>query len=288
MKHYEIFLKTVETGNITRTAEIMNYTQSGVSHAISAIEKETSFPVFNRSKNGVSLTENGKKILPDVQALVNQYNKLNQTINDINGRIEGTIRIAAFPSIITEIMPGIIKEFSTKYPAVEFELVDGTYDEICQMVDEGRVDIGFLPSVYADKYNSAPIYEDQMLAIMPLEHKLIKKNKVSVDDLLKYPIVSQFKGCEQLLTDALDGNEVRPEFEFTDDRVALLMINQGFGVGIITDSMLKNFNIPVAVRPLSPDKKRIICLVTLEPESKQTGLIRELISFIKSYANRIS
>ena len=40
LNRYEIFLKVAEIGNITRAAEILNYTQAGISHAISALEKE--------------------------------------------------------------------------------------------------------------------------------------------------------------------------------------------------------------------------------------------------------
>ena len=67
MDNYEIFLKVAETGNITRAAQILNYTQSGVSHAIAALEKETGFPVFVRSKTGVALTENAKEILRTIK-----------------------------------------------------------------------------------------------------------------------------------------------------------------------------------------------------------------------------
>ena len=43
LNRYEIFLKTAEIGNITKTAEILHYTQAGISHAIAALEKETGF-----------------------------------------------------------------------------------------------------------------------------------------------------------------------------------------------------------------------------------------------------
>ena len=45
LNKYEIFLKTAEIGNITRTAEILHYTQAGVSRAIAALEKETGFGI---------------------------------------------------------------------------------------------------------------------------------------------------------------------------------------------------------------------------------------------------
>ena len=44
LNKYEIFLKVAEIGNITKTAEILHYTQAGISHAIVALEKEREYP----------------------------------------------------------------------------------------------------------------------------------------------------------------------------------------------------------------------------------------------------
>ena len=50
---YEIFLKVVELGSVTRAAEQLDYTQSGVSHAISGMEEEFGFPLLIRRRSGV-------------------------------------------------------------------------------------------------------------------------------------------------------------------------------------------------------------------------------------------
>lgn len=59
LNRYEIFLKVAEVGNITRAAELLHYTQAGVSHSIAALEREAGVPLLIRGSNGVTLTENG-------------------------------------------------------------------------------------------------------------------------------------------------------------------------------------------------------------------------------------
>ena len=93
LNRYEIFLKTAETGNITRTAEILHYTQAGISHAISALEKETGVTLFVRSPNGVTLTESARALLPFIQNLVNEQKKLSQAVYGINHVLSGTLRL---------------------------------------------------------------------------------------------------------------------------------------------------------------------------------------------------
>ena len=162
LNRYEIFLKTAEIGNITKTAEILHYTQAGISHAIAALEKETGFSLLARSASGVTLTENGKRLLPYIQTLVNDQHGLSQAIYDINETVAGTLRIATFTSVSTQWLPTIIRKFQADYPLVEFDLLAGDYDEITERILSGRVDCGFLTAPVADPLVFHLLYKDPM------------------------------------------------------------------------------------------------------------------------------
>lgn len=49
---YEIFLKVCETGNFTKAAEALNYTQSGISQMMAGLEEELGVQLFARAKKG--------------------------------------------------------------------------------------------------------------------------------------------------------------------------------------------------------------------------------------------
>ena len=72
MNKYEIILKAYETGNITKTAESLNYTQSAVSQAINNYEKELGFAIFIRSKSGVSPTADGLRIIDSIKRIIKE------------------------------------------------------------------------------------------------------------------------------------------------------------------------------------------------------------------------
>ena len=61
---YQIFQTVVEQGSFQRAAEVLNLTPSAISHAVSTAEKELGFPLFNRNKNGVTLTSYGENLHP--------------------------------------------------------------------------------------------------------------------------------------------------------------------------------------------------------------------------------
>ena len=120
LNRYEIFLKVAEVGNITRAAELLHYTQAGVSHSIAALEREAGVPLLIRGSNGVTLTENGKRLIQPIQTLVNDQRALEQSIFEINEVLAGTLRLGSFTSVAAQLLPFLISDFQKKYTNLEF------------------------------------------------------------------------------------------------------------------------------------------------------------------------
>lgn len=111
LNRYEIFLKVAEVGNITRAAELLHYTQAGVSHSIAALEREAGVPLLIRGSNGVTLTENGKRLIQPIQTLVNDQRALEQSIFEINEVVAGT----AAPWSIYECSGAVASIFNPRF-----------------------------------------------------------------------------------------------------------------------------------------------------------------------------
>ena len=126
-KKYEVFEKTVELSSLTKAAEELGLTQSGVSHIIAALEEEFGFPLLTRSRTGARLTPEGEKIMPFLRDILRSQEQLDQTAAELRGLSAGTVRIATFTSVAVHWLPGMMQEFQTLYPHVEFKLFNGDY-----------------------------------------------------------------------------------------------------------------------------------------------------------------
>ena len=71
-KKYEAFEKTVELQSLTRAAQELGLTQSGVSHMLSAIEAELQLPLLKRTRTGARLTPEGEQMMPYIHEIVRQ------------------------------------------------------------------------------------------------------------------------------------------------------------------------------------------------------------------------
>ena len=118
-------LKAAECGSFTKAAEKLNYSQYGISRMIADLENEWKVVLLERGHGGVSLTSDGKKLIPVIKGILSEYEKLRFEIDQINGLQSGLIRIGTFSSAASHWLPNIIKEFQKNYPNIEYELLLG-------------------------------------------------------------------------------------------------------------------------------------------------------------------
>ena len=281
---YEIFLKVAELGNVTLAADALSYTQSGVSHAIAAMEREAGCTLFHRSKAGVTLTENGKKLLPLVQDLVNKQHSLDQAMDALSNRVAGTLRVGSFTSFTALWMAKLIQGFTQNFPDVKIELTNGTYRDIENGISDGRLDCGFLSSVENDPLDFTPLFDDPMLVIMAPDHALAKRKSLPLQDLKRYPLISQFQGSDHDVQQIFRRAKMRPKTKYIlDDDISVMgMVSQDEGIALMPEMMLTTAAFDLAAIPLKPQQHRTIGLAT-PPIKETTLLVRTLVAFCKTF-----
>ena len=92
-KKYEAFEKTVELQSLTKAAQELGLTQSGVSHMLSAIEAELQLPLLKRTRTGARLTPEGEQMMPYIHEIVRQERLLRQAAERLHTLVTGKIRI---------------------------------------------------------------------------------------------------------------------------------------------------------------------------------------------------
>ena len=261
---YEIFLKVCETGSFCAAAEALSYTQSAISQMMAGLEEELGVQLFARGKRGVILTDNGARLVPYIQEMVNQKAKLCQAAFHISHDIEGKLRVGSFSSVTALWAPGIIRHFQEHYPKVTVEILDGNYDEIRQWILRGQVDCGFLSSILADDLRFYPLHDDPLCAVFPEDHPLAQQEQVSLPELFRYPLIAETPGCDNDIQSLLSKCSVKPRirYSFRDDTLIMAFVRNGLGVTVSQELVMEAFGkeAGLARRPLDPPRCRTIGL----------------------------
>ncbi len=259
---YQTLISVVETGSLTTAAASLGCTQSAVSHSIDTLEKELGFALLKRSRAGVQLTNEGERILPAVRNYLSALEQLRQTASSIRGLDSGTVRIGAFTSVAVHWLPAVLKEFQRDYPRVDFKLLNGDYHDVEQWLKDGSVDVGFVALPAGVDCECIPLMEDRLLAILPLHSRFENYPKFPLVECETEPFISLLESSDHDARRALEAAGVKPNVRFytKDDYAVIAMVEQGLGISIMPELLLKGRRDALQILPLIPEAKRTIGL----------------------------
>lgn len=275
---YLAFIKTVEYGSFTKAAEILNYSQSGISRMIRDLEREWSITLLERSRTGVALTSDGSRLLRHAKSLCEEYQKLQMEVDNLHGIQSGLIRIGTFSSVATHWLPNIIKVFQQDYPGIDYELLLGDYTEIETWIAEGRVDCGFLRLPTSPAFEVIPLAQDRLLSILPENHPLASLDKVPAAALCSEPFLLLEKGARAEISAIFERNGLTPRVHFTtwDDYAIMSMVESGLGISILPELILRRIPYRIAARELDVPAYREIGLALRDRKTASLAVKRFL------------
>lgn len=264
---YQVFKTVAEQGSFRKAADLLGLTPSAISHTISALETELGFSVLNRSKNGVTLTNYGERLLPYVNAVLNSDESLQQAVAEFNGLKQGRIKIGCFSSVCTNWLPDIMHSFREKYPAISMEIFQGTYDDVVYWIKNGIVDVGFLSVSSAAGLPIEPLYKDPLLCVVPKGTS--REGKVTVEELKNYQFVTQRECTDADIQKFLKENDlnVKSNYHVVDDLSTIAMVANGFGICLMPELVMNDIPYEVDCYPLEKEAFRIIGISVLQRET---------------------
>lgn len=266
IQKYMAFVKTVELGSFTKAAEVMNYSQSGISRMINDLEKEWNITLLERNRAGLRLTSDGLNIFPLAKKLYEEYEAVQQRLEELSGIQTGVIRIGTFSSVATHWLPQLMSDFQKDYPNIAFELLLGDYDEIEKWIISGRVDFGFLRLPTLPDLQVQYIEQDELKVILPENHPLTNLSQISLQDLSDLPFILLEKDGNSDITRLLDkmNSSLNVQFTTWDDYAIMAMVEKGLGISILPSLILERIPYNLVIKDLDVPAFRKIGLAYKE------------------------
>lgn len=239
----EVFLTVAERESFRKAADLLGYTQAGISYIVANMEKETGLTLFVREHNGVRLSEEGKALLPEIEELAIWERRFRQTVDELNGLKRGSIRVQIFDSISIHWVPGIVRRFHDDYPGIDIELIsEENSTKVEEMVSRGEIDCGFFLKKSGSDIESFPLVEENLMAVVPIDHPLAELDKFPLAELDKHPFISMKYDPHNGIWNIFKKRKVRPNVAFflDNDYAALAMVRQGLGYCIFPELLLRD------------------------------------------------
>lgn len=255
---YQTFCQVVDRGSLKAAAEELGYTQSAVSQAVKALERELGTTLVERGKHGVTLTRDGEQYLPYLRRIATAETELEDKRRELTELTSAEVRTATFTNVSRMVLPPVLRGFGERYPGVHLTLKQGDYTRNAQWVRDGVADFCFTVRGVAPDLQSRLLYHDEMVALLPHGHRLARKAQVTLEDLAEEPFVLLDEGEQSILLRAFGERGLRPRVtsEVTDDYTIMAMVEVGLGVSALYRRTVEGVTADIEVRPIKDAPSR--------------------------------
>lgn len=283
MGKYEPILKVAELGNMTKAANELGYTQSGLSHMIKNLENELHISLFKREPQGVTLTEAGTDLIEIMLQIETLENSLYETALSYR---TNSIKVGSLYSVSANWIPGILKDFYTKYPNTLVTLIEKPdYKSIEDDILSGALDCGFFAGTRYQNTDFIPLYKDPYYAILPLDNPLAGKELISLEEISHYPFIMPSEGISNtVIRELIKSLHMSPNLisESLDDLATLTLVENSLGVTILPGLIAKTTFRKIATAPLQGDYYRTIGIMCKSYQSS-TDVVKSFIQSTKDW-----
>jgi len=117
------FLATAEEGSLSGAARALGISQPTVGRHIADLEEDLGVRLFDRTSNGLRITEVGLSLVENAQAMRERAESLRRIAEGRAESVEGTVRITSSEMVATHLLPPILTELNREEPRIQIELV---------------------------------------------------------------------------------------------------------------------------------------------------------------------
>jgi DNA-binding transcriptional LysR family regulator len=273
VRRLRVLREVAAQGSFSAAAEALSYTQSAVSQQIAALEREAGSKLVERSARGVSLTDAGRALVVHADAILARLADAEEELHAIAGLRSGRLRLAAFPSACSTLMPLAVARFRERHPGVDLSLAPAEPEDGARLLRTGEADVALsIETTFAkrheDDLDGVTLLDDPMYIMLARDHPMAARARLRLTDLVDEPWMIGTAGtCPDtsifLRACATAGFEPNIAFNLDDYNAIQGFVAAGMGVSFIPDLALVNVRDDVVIRSFGggrPPVRRIVAL----------------------------
>jgi len=213
-------------------------TQPALSAQIKALEDKLGAALFQRTTRRVQLTAQGAGFVLRARRLVDEFDRAVGELKHGTAIERGTIAFSCIPTIAAVAFPRIIREFSLDHPGVKVQMTDDTTTAMERRILNGEVEFGVGGAPRSrEALAFSPVLEDPFVLVCRRDHKLARRAKVSMREVLRHPQISLAVGSNvrTVLTRLLEAEGLlfTPAHELVHHHAVGAMVEAGLGVSLL-------------------------------------------------------
>ncbi|MBS7846476.1 LysR family transcriptional regulator [Pseudomonas fluorescens] len=277
IRHLWLFQAIAQEKSFGRAAKRLGMSQPPLTEQIQILEQALKVKLFDRTSRGAQLTPVGAAILPAVQKLSEQLERLETSVQEAIAGQSGVLTIGAISTAMLDVLPGLLKDLKADFPKLTISIKEIDSVEAQPALEAGEIDVAFarLEGGLGPNVASLPLIGDRLAVALQRDHPLAKKTRIPLTALADEALVMFARKISPISFDALvsacNANGFSPRVLHEVRSIATQVAFVGCGQGIAL--------VPSALKKLAPDS------VVIRPLTKNIEVITTAIAWNTSRMN---
>jgi len=254
------FVDIVDAGSFSLAAERLFIAQSALSRQVKEMEQTLGVPLLERGTRHLQMTPAGRSLYDDARRILAALQQAAVNARHAQRGVEGTVRLLHASSVpISAPLQNFLRAHIDQHPGVSVEVSQASSEQQAAEIAQGRADLGLARAPVLRRYpgmHYAPLYTEALVVLLPPGHALAQAESVRVQDLRGQPFVAtphlERGGLGHRVAELCRAQGFEPVAARVRSRKwsQLALVQAGFGVAMVPQSLARWASADVAVRPL--------------------------------------
>jgi DNA-binding transcriptional LysR family regulator len=292
-RRLRVLRAVADHGSFAAAAAELQYTPSAVSQQIAALEREVGVVLVERGPRGTRLTQAGVVLARHAAIVLGQLAAARAELDDLARLRGGAVRLAAFESAWTALVPAAVSRYRDAHPAVELHLAEQDPVEAVAAVRAGACDVAvvFEPNGAdgLEGLQRTVIAQDPLWAVLPAGHRLAGEAAIDLRALAAEPWVAPTAFCAGVVRGACAAAGFEPDVVFSSADYGAVQgfVAAGAGVALVPFLALTGQERNVR-RPIAGDDppSRVLAAVTA-PEGPRPAAAGAMVEVLAAAAEAL-
>lgn len=202
LKQLRHFICVVDTGNITRAAELQYITQPALTRSIKKMEERIGAKLLDRTPRSITPTEAGRVLYRYAKIIINQAERALLDVTAVSRGEQGHVHIGIAALFAPTLISHLIPQLSARFPGLHVRITEGFFEDLVAGLVEGEIDVllsNFPPGVVPPDVVLKPLFEIRTEFVVGASHPLASQKNVTAEDLreaqwaiIKHPHIVDF------------------------------------------------------------------------------------------------
>lgn len=258
LRQIEAFKALIESGTVSRAADLVGLSQPAVSKLIANLELDSGVRLFDRVKGRLAPTTHSMRLYDEVGRIFAGVRQVQNALDAIRREEQGRLAIGVMPALNGSFIQRATSRFLDTAPGVFCSVQTLSSQWIIDLLIARKIDVGLVDGGIENPYvTHEPLMAQPLVCVMPFDHPYVSKSKIGPEDLDKMPFVALNSDTNlgHRIEEMLEEHGVRPTIGIVANATQTIceFVAAGRGIALVHPLMMSGLEDRITARRFKPD-----------------------------------